>query len=323
MRCKAGIIKGIFLLSTVDAIGSGAVTKEIDYLTGSSDSGVNVSFGSLRAHLLRGEENTPRETFFKFLGSLGSDISHIFEVRTLIKRLHQPDFVNDFLTRGINKYAILGHEHHEIVTDRVASLGGSGDVERHITVVTIEVLHGMNWGDPGVFHNIVGTIGVKSGDIHLKPTGDAGDIAPNLPEGMDAQSLSFKFGAGGSVIKVAGHHYGETENELGDSVGVLAGCVLDTYPVGGSGCKVYIVISGTGTHDDLELTCGIEYLGIHLVGTDDERVGIGNRLKQLLAVSIFFKKFKRGTGILDHFTDTVDGNCRKRFFSSNEYFHNQ
>ena len=91
--------------------------------------------------------------------------------------------------------------------------------------------------------------------------------------------------------------------------------------VGCSGCEVHIVISGTGTHHNLKLLCGVEHFGVDYVAAYDYGVGIGSGIEQILLAAVLFKKLEFITGLFYHFAYTVNSNGCKRFFGGYQYFH--
>ena len=54
------------------------------------------------------------------------------------------------------------------------------------------------------------------------------------------------------------------------------------------GCsEVDVVVTGTGTHHNLQLLCSVQHFGIHLVRADDECVSVFHCIQQLSFLGIF------------------------------------
>ena len=113
------------------------------------------------------------------------------------------------------------------------------------------------------------------------------------------------------------HGYGE----FCHSVGILSGSVHHHDSMGSSGRKVHVVVSGAGTHHDLQLLCSVEHLGSHLVGTDDERIGICHGFHQVGLLGILLQQ---GHLVPGFFKDILDPRHRyggKGFLGCDQYFH--
>ena len=73
--------------------------------------------------------------------------------------------------------------------------------------------------------------------------------------------------------------------------------------------EVNVVITGSGTDNDLQLFRGIKHLGGHFVGADDESVHISDGCDELRSVSVLLKSGELVPCSGDDFLDPGDG-CR-------------
>ncbi len=167
--------------------------------------------------------------------------------------------------------------------------------------------------------DLLRAIGVEGRHVHAEAFGDAGDVAADLTEGVDAELLAFELAAALAVIAVAGHHDGHTEHEFGNGVGVLAGGVLNHYAMGCGSGEVDIVVAGACAHNDLEILGGVEYLVVDFVGADNKTFDVGDSFQKFSFLGVFFKKNHLHSGAFDDFADAVDGCCCERFFGCDQY----
>ena len=90
-----------------------------------------------------------------------------------------------------------------------------------------------------------------------------------------------------------------------------------------SGLKVDVVETGTGTHHDFQVLGSVEHLGVNLVGTDNQGIGIGHGCEQLRLVGIFLQQ-SQGVACTFHFlADALDSSCCEGFLCSDKYFHDR
>ena len=86
----------------------------------------------------------------------------------------------------------------------------------------------------------------------------------------------------------------------------------------GCGCaEIDVVVTGTGTNDDLQLLGGIEHLGIDLVGAYDEGVDILHGIEQLLLLGVFLEQCQLMACCFNLFANTFDGSCCERLLGCN------
>ncbi len=159
--------------------------------------------------------------------------------------------------------------------------------------------------------------GVVGVDIHAEALGDAGHIASHVTEGEDTQLLALELGAALAVVEVADGIDEQTHDELSNGVAVLAGGVHGDDAAGGASLEVEVVVAGAGAHNDLQVLGVVDDLFGHLVGADDEGVGILDGLVEVVHVGIFLKEGKLVAVLLDNFLDTVNSHFGKRFLGSN------
>ena len=157
--------------------------------------------------------------------------------------------------------------------------------------------------------------------VHAEAFGYAGYIAAYLPEGVYAECFAFELGSGGAVIEVARHHYHHAECQLGYGVGVLPGCVHDTYTVCCGGLEVDVVVSGSGAYYYFEVGSGVHYLGVDDVAAYDDAIDIGYGGEQLGLIGVFFEEHKLGACAFYDFAYAFYCNGSKGFLGSNKYLH--
>ncbi len=138
---------------------------------------------------------------------------------------------------------------------------------------------------------------------------------------MYAESLFLKLGAGCAVVAVSHSHHGKTEHQFGYSIGILSRSILHAYTTRRGCLKIHIVITGTGSHYNFEITGRIDHFGVNFVGTHYQSIHIGHSLKKLLLALIFFQKQEFIARFVHHFAYPLHGHSRKRFFGCNENFH--
>ena len=131
---------------------------------------------------------------------------------------------------------------------------------------------------------------------------------------MDTQFLAFQLPTGCAVIEIAGSHDHHAESQFSHGVGVLSRCIHHADLVGSSGFQVHVVVSGTGTNDNLQLLGGIQDFGIHLVATDDDGIHVLHGIQQLRLVGIFLQENQLIAPVFFHYlTDTIHCYRSKRF----------
>ena len=91
--------------------------------------------------------------------------------------------------------------------------------------------------------------------------------------------------------------------------------------MGGGSLEVDVVITGTGAHHNLQLFGGVEYLGVYLVGTDDECVGILDGIEQLCFLRILLQQGQFVSCSLNLGLYTLHRCCGEGLFCCNKYFH--
>ena len=86
---------------------------------------------------------------------------------------------------------------------------------------------------------------------------------------------------------------------------------------GGASLEVKVVVTGAGTDDDLQVVGVVDDFLRHLVGTDDEGIGVGNGLVEVIDIGIFLQKSQFIAVLLNDFADAVNGDLGERLFSCN------
>ena len=173
----------------------------------------------------------------------------------------------------------------------------------------------------GGFDGFGGAEGVVGLDVHAESLGDAGHVAAYVAESEQTEGLALEFGARLAVVEVAHGIDEQAHHEFGHGVGVLARRVHGHHVVSRGGGQVDVVVTGTGAYDDFQLLGGGKDGLVHLVGADDEGVGVGHGVEQLLLFSVFLQECQLGAGLFHHFADAADGDGGEGFFGCNKYFH--
>ena len=62
----------------------------------------------------------------------------------------------------------------------------------------------------------------------------------------------------------------------------------------GSCLEVNVIVTGTGTNDNLQVLGCVHYLGVDFVRADNDGINVGNSCEQLCLISILFKQCKSG-----------------------------
>ena len=89
-------------------------------------------------------------------------------------------------------------------------------------------------------------------NLHTEAFGNTGYVATHVTISVDTQFLAHQFRTGSTVIHITDSHHHQAESQLGHSIGVLSRSIHYTYIVGSSCFQVHIVITGTGTHHNLQ-----------------------------------------------------------------------
>ena len=151
-------------------------------------------------------------------------------------------------------------------------------------------------------------------DLHSKALGNACHVAAHIPESEDAQLLSHQFGSRLAIIEIAYGKNEKSEHKFGNGIGVLSGSVLGYNMMGRGGFKVDVVIAGTGPNDDFQLFGCAQHFFIHLVRTDNQRVGILHSIQELCFFRVFFKQGHFVSCKFYFFANTFNSLAGERFF---------
>lgn len=168
---------------------------------------------------------------------------------------------------------------------------------------------------------LVGEERVEGADVHAEGLGFLADETADVAVGLDTEFLALELGTGLAVELAAGHENHQGDGELGHGVGVLSRGVLHDDAMGGRGGEVDIVEAGTGTDDDLELFRGVQHGGRHLVGTDDEGLGVLDGLAELGLAGVLLEELDLVAGGLEQFVDIMHSRFGERLLGCNENFH--
>ena len=154
-------------------------------------------------------------------------------------------------------------------------------------------------------------------NLHTEAFGNTGYVATHVTISVDTQFLAHQFRTGSTVIHITDSHHHQAKSQLGHSIGVLSRSIHYTYIVGSSCFQVHIVITGTGTHHNLQFLGGIQHFSINDVTADNDSVGIFHSLQQLGFFAIFLQQHEFVTCCFYFSTDTVYCHFGKRFVCCN------
>ena len=130
---------------------------------------------------------------------------------------------------------------------------------------------------------------VDGHNTHSKSLGLLADQTADVAESLDADLLALDLGSRGRSELVAGHIDHHRDGKLGDSVGVLSRSVHNDHVVRGRRGEVNVVITGSGTDNDLQLFRCVKHFGCYFVGADDESVHVSDGCDELRSVGVFLK----------------------------------
>ena len=174
----------------------------------------------------------------------------------------------------------------------------------------------MNRFDVRSDHCLIRAIRIVGIDVHTEALCDTRHVTTDVTERMNTQFLAFQFGAAGSIVQITNGIDHQTECQFSHSIAVLSRRVHCYYLVCGSGVKVDVIITGTGTNDNLQLLGGVQYSCIHDIRTDDECVSVSHSVQQLSFVRIFLKQREFITSCFYFFSNAIYCNFSKRLFCS-------
>ena len=175
-------------------------------------------------------------------------------------------------------------------------------------------LHGVNTGS---LNDISWAECIVGSYLHTEALGDASHVATHVTESQDTQLLALQLRACLAVVEITNGENQQTENQLGNGVGVLTRSILSHHVVSSSSSQVDIIITGTGANDDLEVLGSVEHLGISLVRTDNHRIHILHSIEKLSLLCIFFEQHQFVACSLYFFLNALDSSCCEWLFCCN------
>ena len=173
----------------------------------------------------------------------------------------------------------------------------------------VHMLKRIGWLRSGLTNLLRRNERVDGHNTHSQSLGLLADQTTHVAEGLDADLLALDLGSRGRSELVAGHIDHHRDGKLGDSVGVLSRSVHDDHVVRGRRGEVNVVITGSGTDNDLQLFRGVKHFGCDFVGTDDKSVHVSDGCDELRSVSVLLKSGELVPCSGDDFLDPGDG-CR-------------
>ena len=173
----------------------------------------------------------------------------------------------------------------------------------------VHVLKRVGWFRSGLTDLLRRDERVDGHDAHSQSLGLLADQTADVAESLDADLPALDFSACGRGELVAAHIDHHRDGKLGDSVGVLSRSVHNDHVVRGRRGEVNVVVTGTGTDNDLQLFRCVKHFGCDFVGADDESVHISDGCDELRSVSVLLKSGELVPCSGDDFLDPGDG-CR-------------
>ena len=173
----------------------------------------------------------------------------------------------------------------------------------------------------GLENGRIGDKRIVGDHVHAHRLALAAHQPAHVAVSMDTEGLALNLGTRAGREAVAGHENHHGERQFGHGVGVLARSVHHHDAACGSRREVHVVVTGTGTHHDLEVPRRFDDFGRHLVAADNQRIHVGHGREQFRFVGIFFEQGQFVSGAFDDLTDAVYGLLGKGLFRRNQYFH--
>ena len=142
----------------------------------------------------------------------------------------------------------------------------------------------------GSLDNISWAECIVSSYFHTKSLGDASHISTYITKSKNTQFLTLQLAASLAVVEITYSKDQQAEYQLSYCVRVLTRSILSHYIMSSSSSKVDVIITRTGTNDNLQVLCCIEHLSISLVRADNHRVHILHCIEKLSLLCIFFEQ---------------------------------
>lgn len=297
--------------------GLDAVSQVVHSLVDRSNAGVGVRLFGLRAHFSLREENADAKLLLELGGVLRRNVGAVLEALALLEVLGERGFVDDAVAGRVDESCVGLHAAEELGVDHLLGLVGQRTVDADVVAGRVELLDGVDLLDALLLEDLVLQVRVDGADGHAEALGDARDAARDGAVGVQTEGLAAQLEAGLAEEATAGERDHQTEDELGDRVGVLPGGVHHDDLVRVARGDVDGVVAGAGSHDDLELLGGVEDGGGDLVASDDHGVGVGDGGAELFGRLVALEPDKlEALALL--LLDLLDGDGSERLFGGDE-----
>ena len=117
----------------------------------------------------------------------------------------------------------------------------------------------------GSLNSLSRTESIIGNNLHTKALGYASNVTTYITKSKNTQLLAHQFSTTGSIEKVTNTINQKTEHQLSNTVGILTRSIHCYDVVSSSSRQVNIVISGTGTNNNLQVLCCVQYLSVNLI----------------------------------------------------------
>ena len=185
------------------------------------------------------------------------NVCHVFQVGTLFHQLDKLGFIDDFLTGCVHQQATFRHFVHQCIIDGILRFGSCRDMQGNDVASRVKFFGRIHSLHSILLDYFFRTESIERINLHTETFGNTGYVATHVTISVDTQFLAHQFRTGSTVIHITDSHHHQAESQLGHSIGVLSRSIHYTYVVGSSCFQVHIVITGTGTHHNLQFLGGI------------------------------------------------------------------
>ena len=240
-------------------------------------------------------------------------IRQILEIRTIVKHLSQTGLIHHLLTGRVDHDSTLRHRTHQGKIDGSLRFGSSRDMERN-DLTSLEQLGSRSDSLHTIrFDHLSRTEGIIRINLHTEALGNASHITSDIAIRQNTQFLTFQFNTSRTIVEITHARNQQAKNQFGYGIGVLTRCIHHTHVMSRCSSQIHIVISGTGTYHNLQVRSSCQNSLVHLVTTDNQRIGRLHSLQQLCLIGIFFQQGELHTSTFHHLTNTLYGYGRKGF----------
>mmetsp|Transcript_13841 Transcript_13841/g.32655 ORF Transcript_13841/g.32655 Transcript_13841/m.32655 type:complete len:380 (-) Transcript_13841:53-1192(-) len=261
-----------------------ALLEEADDLVGGSNAGIVVGLNGLCAHLLLGEDDPlsvlVSEEGLDLLGIARSDVAKVAEVRSVLQQLQEISLVHDLLPGSVDESAALWHLGQQVLVDGLLGLRSEWHMQRHVLSLE-QISHSVNRLGTSRLDGFLGDVWIVGVGLHAESLCQLEDSPGNCTEAIEGNGSTHKLEATGAVVVVSGTCDHHAEHELRDRIGILSWRVHGHDALGMARWECDVVVSGTCSHDELQLRRLVNHSLIHNVTADDHRICICNGRQQV------------------------------------------